>query len=997
MEYMASKYSFEETRALYGKYFARWGFQKNQKISPSDGIFIGRRINKRKQMFDNDSEVYVNDMTHVSTFNSLIVPGGRSHQLLPHVCTPVSPRMRLSWNTSLPWLRFSKLLQPTRCQDLPWTSTLAVTSPRDTNLISYTVNEELFDRLKSIVPWSRLSQPTNVHIATRFYESKQSTLDTFSLEMFLLSNNLVSHGPQRKPSDSMRAHDRRVLMLRTSGWNNATQFRTLLSANEPTAGAIAENIIGIALDAGMNPNCPIDTVYHGPLTPLQYLATSDDGLKSDAGRGGDNESGLAKLIGLFLHHGADVDLSYNGTSPLHDAVKAYNSYLIELFISHGAQVTPACLVAAAGKIRNPKLFSQLLRSDTDVNTRSHKRLNPLVEAARHGNVNIIELLISRGADVNALVRSDLTWQDRWGLGVTTVLGHAVVHESLEVVGALLGTCPNVNPELDGLPFLSLVLLAVQHCRYDQQILERLLRAGIDQVPGQCGKRSLVEQALQYRNIGACEVLLRYGAMINRPLYTKEQTTSALVCAILCGATEFAIVLIMKGARLNDVYTDSPGTVLGAAIEMGDVSLIQSLQSAGVAVVGSRVSQIGNLKTAEYLEESGILGEILKVCRVDILAAALRAKNDDLVRKLLPHNLDLNSFNTNTNIDGWLNTPLQAAIWAGSAEFVYDMLDLGAKVTDCDLAAAIDRGGGDYLELLRCLLIKVHERAPTAVSSAVLHDCLSPDSSLKPLKLLLTSGVDPTGTPAQAYPIVGGNRKGLGLHYEVETVNLVLELVSRYGSTAMLEDLFKASHWDSKVVDRALTVAMYFSRYQIYDLEITVRFLNCDYDDGSGSCKYEVFNPLQLAVEHQQVSLVQRLATRGNLDVKYLGEGIGRRTALHHAVENGNMELINLLIRQGGNINIGPATDGRATALQIASIQGYLGIARRLIGLGADINAAPATMNGRAALEGAAEHVRIDMLHMLLDKGASVTGDDGERQNGHLTAAKLLISFEPRGE
>ncbi|KAL3470252.1 ankyrin [Aspergillus californicus] len=1071
IEYMASKYSFEATKALYGKYFARWGFQKNQKISLSEGIFIGKRITKRKQMFDKDSEVYVNGneytskikkavygKAYVSTFDSVIVPGAPSPDTLERivVCTPVSPGMRLSWNTSFPWLRFSKLLKPSDGDGLPSsTSTLAVTSPRDMNLVSYTVNTELLGRLKFVVPWSRLSQPPNINsssrtatslrilmpeefvgqhhaLATRFCEGKQSTLDTLSLEMFLLSNKLVFYAPEGKFNDSMEAHHDRLLeMLRTFGWNNATQFRTLLSTTEPTAGAIAENLfasalrqldlgtIGFALDAGMNPHCPIDTFNYGPLTPLQYLATvrrnhvnfinyfinnwdADDGSESEA-----KPLGLAKFIDLFVHHGADVDLSYNGISPLQYAVWNYNKNVIERLLSHGAQVTWSCLVAAAGRIPDPKLFSQLLRPDTNVNTGPLDTPSPLMEALRCGNMEIIRLLISRGADVNALHSSTLKWQNRWQRGVTTVLGHAVVRQSLEVVGALLDACPNINPELDvseldGLPFLSPVLLAVQYCRNDQQILERLLRAGIDlQVPDQCGKQSLIELALQCRNIGACEVLLRYGAMINRPLYTEEQTTSALVCAILCGAIEFANVLIMKGARLNDVYTDSPGTVLGAAIGMGDISLIQSLQAAGAAVVGPRVSQIGNVKTAEYLEESGILGEILKVCGTDILAAALLARNDDLVRKLLSHNLDLNSLTTSTYLDGQLHTPLELAIRAGRPEFVYDMLDLGAKVTDCELAAAVYRQRcepRDDPELLRRLLIEVRGGAPTAL-----------------LQLLLTYGVDPTGTPAKVLRNTWMG-DGLGLSFEVEPVNSVLELVPQFGNTALLEALFKACPWDSKLVGRALTLAMYFRRYELVeyfldwpvsvDQEITIRSYS---DAKSGSFEIEpvLVNPLQLAAENEQVSLVQNLVSRGNLDVNYLGEGTRRRTALQHAVENGNMDLVNLLISQGADINIGPATNGGVTALQIASIQGFLGIARTLIDMGADINAAPATMNGRTALEGAAEHGRIDMLHMLLDEGASVTGEDGERQyhraidfaerNGHFAAAKLLISFEPREE
>ncbi|KAL4913625.1 hypothetical protein BDW62DRAFT_205397 [Aspergillus aurantiobrunneus] len=100
-----------------------------------------------------------------------------------------------------------------------------------------------------------------------------------------------------------------------------------------------------------------------------------------------------------------------------------------------------------------------------------------------------------------------------------------------------------------------------------------------------------------------------------------------------------------------------------------------------------------------------------------------------------------------------------------------------------------------------------------------------------------------------------------------------------------------------------------------------------------------------------------------------------------------MELINLILDHTRcNINSGPAASGGATALKMAYIRVFQWTNRS---------------------EGAAEHGRIDMLQMLLDKGASVTGVDGQRrfnraimfaeENGHHAAARLLMSFEPRWE
>ncbi|KAF0321115.1 hypothetical protein GQ607_011722 [Colletotrichum asianum] len=105
--------------------------------------------------------------------------------------------------------------------------------------------------------------------------------------------------------------------------------------------------------------------------------------------------------------------------------------------------------------------------------------------------------------------------------------------------------------------------------------------------------------------------------------------------------------------------------------------------------------------------------------------------------------------------------------------------------------------------------------------------------------------------------------------------------------------------------------------------------------------------------------------------KYISYG---RSPLQQAVEDGNLEMIDLLLESGADVNAPPAKIGGATALQLAAIKGRLGIGRRLIDLGANVNASGAEMHGRTALEGAAEYGRLDMVQLLLDSGADVVGD-----------------------
>lgn len=96
-----------------------------------------------------------------------------------------------------------------------------------------------------------------------------------------------------------------------------------------------------------------------------------------------------------------------------------------------------------------------------------------------------------------------------------------------------------------------------------------------------------------------------------------------------------------------------------------------------------------------------------------------------------------------------------------------------------------------------------------------------------------------------------------------------------------------------------------------------------------------------------------------------------------AVEKGNLQLVEFLLRDGADVNHEPALNGEANALQLAAMHGFIRIARRLINLGANVNAPGARFNGRTALEGAAEHGHVDTVR-LLESGASVEGD-GRKQ------------------
>ncbi|KAJ6191431.1 hypothetical protein N7519_001452 [Penicillium mononematosum] len=132
-----------------------------------------------------------------------------------------------------------------------------------------------------------------------------------------------------------------------------------------------------------------------------------------------------------------------------------------------------------------------------------------------------------------------------------------------------------------------------------------------------------------------------------------------------------------------------------------------------------------------------------------------------------------------------------------------------------------------------------------------------------------------------------------------------------------------------------------------------------------------------AIESGNIEQVKILLTANTTIPDLLQNPEGKpflETALYIAGEAGNMELVDLLLKAGANVNQTPASRQGATALQSAAIQGYIGISHKLLDAGANVQAPRAERYGRTALEGAAEHGRLDMLQLLLNEGVLIEGD-----------------------
>ena len=121
------------------------------------------------------------------------------------------------------------------------------------------------------------------------------------------------------------------------------------------------------------------------------------------------------------------------------------------------------------------------------------------------------------------------------------------------------------------------------------------------------------------------------------------------------------------------------------------------------------------------------------------------------------------------------------------------------------------------------------------------------------------------------------------------------------------------------------------------------------------------------------------------------------TALHWAVEQDDLEIVDLLLRAGARVSA--RTREGVTPLQLAAINGSAPMLDRLLKAGADPNAA-LTPAGDTALMMAARTGKTDAIRVLAEAGANVNAKEGwggttplmwAVSEGHGEAAKVLIA------
>jgi hypothetical protein len=138
--------------------------------------------------------------------------------------------------------------------------------------------------------------------------------------------------------------------------------------------------------------------------------------------------------------------------------------------------------------------------------------------------------------------------------------------------------------------------------------------------------------------------------------------------------------------------------------------------------------------------------------------------------------------------------------------------------------------------------------------------------------------------------------------------------------------------------------------------------------------------LMHAALHGHIEIMNLLINKG-ADINWKNPKDKNRTPLMAAAENGKPEITRLLLEKGADANA--RLSSGSTALHFASMRGHVEVMKLLLGNGADINAADE--DGMTALIGAALFDRTEAARILLDKGADI---NFEYKKAGLTALSM---------
>ncbi|KAJ4858637.1 ankyrin repeats (3 copies) domain-containing protein [Trichoderma breve] len=452
---------------------------------------------------------------------------------------------------------------------------------------------------------------------------------------------------------------------------------------------------------------------------------------------------------------------------LNSAAAGSHFDIIELLVRGGTEIDEYTLEKVAGSSRDEASILECLQFLLD-NSPDITKEGALCKAVFRGNWKAFELLLGKGADINAL-------GSRWGNSLHIACAALDIDQSRIEYLHGLGANPNVQGGDHG---TAMQAVCYSYSSRDEdaciKVAKLLIALGVDiAAQGSEHGNALNNACASKGNDGMCwhnmvELLLKNGADVNAQGGPYD---NALQTACHYGNSDLVPLLLAWGA---DVHVEGGAftTALHAACftrpkegKDGDVKMVQLLLDHGADVNATAKNKLfgtafqaacaaGNIKLVRLLLDSGADVNLQGGGYGSALQSACHWGHTEVVRFLLDNGVDVNA--PVRKIGGRIGTALLTAcsFWRNDDEMVHLLLDHGAHIDVPGVSSgsvlhgvASSNKSKDNSLLLRVLELgadinQVDERGGTALHYAF-RNMRFDDKDTKPsrIRFLIEHGAD----------------------------------------------------------------------------------------------------------------------------------------------------------------------------------------------------------------------------------------------------------------
>ncbi|KAJ4425834.1 hypothetical protein ANN_27460 [Periplaneta americana] len=722
---------------------------------------------------------------------------------------------------------------------------------------------------------------------------------------------------------------------------------------------------------------------------------------------------IAKLMfkcGICVNHSFKTYVNHNGfgkyviATMLHIASSAGQMKLVEFLLE--AEETQGFIKKStlAWALPQPHLETEetsTLTVKMRLETKDSDYKTPLSWAAYKGDLEMVSLLVEKGADVNVY--------DAWKL---TPLYYAITGCHLNVVQFLIENGADVNACNNNGD--SPITVAAEQGNVD--VVKLLMDKGAD--VNACNnfgasvifsaKRGVGESpifaAAKAGNVDVVRFLMDKGADVNA---CNDFGQSLIFAAVKGGSVHIMRLLLDKGCDLkacNDIG-ESP---IFAAAKRGNVDIVRLLMDKGAdvnACNNSRESPIfaaargGNVDIVRLIMDKGADVNACNNSRESPIFAAARGGNVDIVRLMMDKGADVKACN---NIG---ESVIFVAAEGGNVDIVSLLMDNGADVNACNdfgesLIFSAVKGG--TVDLVRLLMEKgavvnaynnIGERPIFAAARG---------GNVDIVRLLMDKGADVNGCNCFGESVLFAAAK-LG---SVDIVKLLIDkgadvnacnnIGERAIFAAVKEDSVKIRGNCDTLIDEGADVNasnkngenLIFTAAKAGSVNIVRLLMHNGADVNASNIIGE--SVIFAAAKGGNVDIVRLLMDKG-ADVKACNS-FGD-SPIFVAVEGGNMDIVRLLLDNGADVNA--CNDIGESLIFAATEGGNVDIVRLLMDKGADINVC--NNIGESLIFAAAAGGNVDIVRLLMDKGAvKACNDFGESliftaaKGGNVDIVRLLM-------